>query len=222
MFDHPSSNDNRHYQYPIASVTDRAEYEQIVEWISPGSSVIDFGCGDGSLLDLLVKRKSCKTMGLELTESGVSATRLKKIEVLQKSIDEFIPEIQSKSFDYAVCSVTLQMVMYPEKLLSEMARVSHKQILSFPNFGHFRNRLDLLFYGRMPRPMLFEYTWYSTGHIHQLSVRDFVDFCHENDFTILESAFLGPSQSRLKKMLIHSFPNFLSTMGIFLIQNEHQ
>jgi methionine biosynthesis protein MetW len=102
-----------------------------------------------------------------------------------------LDEIENKQFDYAICNVTIQMVMYPEVLLSEMKRISHYQIISFPNFANWRNRLDLLLKGRMPKPMLFGYDWYNTGHIHQLSLKDFLDLAEKYDLTVCRQIHIG-------------------------------
>lgn len=115
---------------------------------------------------------------MELSETGVDICQQKGLQVTRGRIDETLP-YGDDEFDTAVCNVTIQMVMYPEKLLAEMKRVSRRQIVSFPNFAYFTNRLDMVVNGRMPTRMLFGYSWYSTGHIHQLSLRDFDDLLRQ-------------------------------------------
>jgi methionine biosynthesis protein MetW len=112
------------------------------------------------------------------------------------------------------------MVMYPEVLISEMRRVSKKQIVTFPNFAFILNRFDLLVNGVMPRFMTPLYKWYSTGHIHQLSIMDFEKYCSENEIKILKHAHIGPGKflALPSKFLVKLFPNLFATLGIFLTE----
>lgn len=202
--------DNRRYEYRPGSQARRAEFGAIAEWVPPGAKVLDLGCGDGTLLELLVEKRKVRGEGMELTPSGVEVCRNKGLEVRQGRIDEKLPWADD-AFDIALCNVTLQMVMYPEKLLTEMARIAPKQIISFPNFANLKNRLELMFLGRMPRAMLFGHFWWNTGHIHQLSLNDFKD--------LLPSAHLRVSRARyFGRMaipgLVHCIPNLLTTLAI--------
>ncbi|CAL1519216.1 methionine biosynthesis protein MetW [Chitinophaga sp. MM2321] len=165
-------NDNRNYNYEDFPSEKRVEYVAITSLLAPGSKVIDLACGNGALMEMMIAEKGCTCEGVELSPSGVQVAVKRGLSVREGRIDEKLPYADGE-FDVAVCNVTIQMVMYPEQLLAEMKRISRKQIISFPNFAYFRNRLDLLLYGRMPKPMLFGYQWYNTGHIHQLSIRDF-------------------------------------------------
>ena len=200
--------DNREYEYTADRSAHREEFEKIVDWIPEGSRVLDLGCGEGSLLKLLVERKKAQVEGIEISPSGVEVCRSKGLKVRQGRIDEGLPWADD-AFDYAVCNVTLQMVMYPEQLLSEMGRVATRQIVSFPNFANLRNRVELFLYGRMPRAMLFGYTWWNTGHIHQLSIQDFKELVKGIGLEIKKSAYFGrlaiPGVVRLA-------PNLLSTI----------
>jgi methionine biosynthesis protein MetW len=113
-----------------------------------------------------------------------------------------------------MCKVTLQMVMYPEKLLSEMVRVASRQIVCFPNFANLRNRVELLLMGRMPRAMLFGYSWWDTGHIHQLSVRDFEEYLPRVGLRIRRRAFFG----RLATAASFA-PNLFATLAAFELES---
>jgi methionine biosynthesis protein MetW len=166
--DRSGNNDNRQYDYTGFTNDHRAEYDLVLNMVD----VLDLGCGNGSLLQLLQKDKNCRVSGMELSPSGVAICRQKGLEVIEGSIDQVLP-YADKQFDYSICNVTLQMVYYPEITLKEMARISRYQIISFPNFAYWKNRLDLLLNGRMPKPGLFGYQWYNTGHIHQFSISDF-------------------------------------------------
>jgi methionine biosynthesis protein MetW len=172
-FDEPGINDNRNYNYEKFPSFERVEYPIITDMVERNSKVIDLGCGNGSLLEKLIREKNVDAQGVEISKSGVEACLKKGLKVTEGKIDEQLP-FADDSFDYAICNVTIQMVMYPEIVLKEMKRIAKYQIVSFPNFAYWKNRIDLLFNGRMPQPMLFGYSWYSTGHIHQFSVKDFL------------------------------------------------
>jgi len=208
--------DNREYEYTADRLAHREEFSKIVDWIPEGSRVLDLGCGEGSLLKLLVERKKAQVEGIEISPSGVEVCKSKGLKVRQGKIDEGLPWADG-AFDIAVCNVTLQMVMYPEKLLSEMGRVATRQIVSFPNFANLRNRLELFFFGRMPRAMLFGHTWWNTGHIHQLSLRDFKELIKKTGLKIKRSAYFGrlaiPGVVRLA-------PNLLSTIAMHEMSNS--
>ncbi|MFA5927126.1 MAG: methionine biosynthesis protein MetW [Patescibacteria group bacterium] len=212
-------NDNRNYKFALESNSFRDEYPTIVDWIPQGSKVIDLGCGDGSLLAEL-KKKGVSGEGVEIAESGVEAAKKKGIRAKVGRIDAKMP-YKNKQFDYAICNVTLQMVMYPEVLMSEMKRIAKRQIVSFPNFAFLPNRLDMLLNGRMPQVMIPYYQWYSTGHIHQFSIRDYEEFCRKSSLRIVDKKFLGPKRIlRFPTKLLHSFPNAWASIAIYLTENK--
>ena len=182
----------------------REEYKIIVDWVKEGSTVIDLGCGDGELLQLL-RGKNVRGIGIDNDFQHVESCKKKGLEVYNCEIDEGDLSFNDR-YDYAICNVTLQMVEYPEVLLKEMFRISKYQIISFPNFAKWQNRLELLFKGRMPRWMLCGYNWYDTGHIHQLSIKDFEDYI--KDKTIIKKHFL-PNRP---------FPNLLTHTAVYLCE----
>lgn len=214
-------NDNRNYYYDINSITRRLEFVDIAKWIKKGSTVIDLACGDGSLLFYLQKEKEIRQAdGIDISKSGIDAARKKGITAKQGRIDAPLTYIRNNSYDYSICNVTLQMVMYPERVIQEMCRISTFQIISFPNFAYFPNRLEMLLKGRMPQIMLFGYTWYSTGEIHQLSIADFEDYCKYNKIKITERIYKTPGNTLLPKRLNKIFPNFAALMGIYLLSGK--
>ncbi len=217
--DRPGENDNRNYDYSSFPDLDRAEYPIIVDMITSGSSVIDLGCGNGALLARLQKEKSCVGTGVEISPSGVEAARNRGLNVTLGRIDERLPFADGQ-FDFAVCNVTIQMVMYPERLLQEMKRVARFQIVSFPNFGFWRNRLDLLWNGRMPRPMLFGYSWYATGHIHQLSFSDFHSLVKDVDGLTIRERRFPPYGDPFRRGAAALFPDLFHMLGIYLLEKK--
>jgi methionine biosynthesis protein MetW len=213
----PKHNDNRNYDYSSIEKEERLEYSKIVELVSANSSVIDLGCGNGSLLKLLKDKKNIREYGIELSESGVEICKRKGLNVIKGSIDTKL-NFEENTFDYAICNVTIQMVKYPEILMREMKRISKYQIISFPNFGFYKNRFDLLVNGRMPRPMLFGYNWYSTGHIHQLSINDFYELVEEIQGLKIVQVVLEKSTNPIKNYFLNSFPNLFQVLPIFLLE----
>jgi methionine biosynthesis protein MetW len=218
--DSPLYNDNRHYDYSDTPTEEREEYKLICEFVGLNSRVIDLGCGNGSLLQKLMKEKSVTAEGVELSSSGVEVCKGKGLKVHQGRIDEKLP-FSDNTFDYSICNVTIQMAMYPEVLLSEMKRISKYQIISFPNFGHYKNRLDLLLKGRMPKPMMFGYKWYNTGHIHQLSIKDFHELVDDvGGISIRKKKYLVGSNP-FKKTIASFIPNIFVPIVIFLLTSSH-
>lgn len=220
LLDDPNYNDNRNYNYSGFETVERKEYDIIANWITPNTSVIDLACGNGTLLKKLIKEKNISGMGIELSDSGITICKNKNLDVQKGRIDEPLPFSENK-FDFAICNVTIQMVMYPEKLLSEMKRVAKYQIVSFPNFGHYKNRIDFLLNGRMPKPMLFGYKWYSTGHIHQLSIKDFYELVGDIGGLKILKRHLEGHKNIFKNYLLESYPNLFQILGIFMFgKNE--
>lgn len=218
--DSPKYNDNRNYDYSNTFTEEREEYKLICEMVKPNTKVIDLGCGNGSLLEKLIKEKNVVAEGVELSESGIKVCKGKGLKVHKGRIDEKLP-FEDNTFDYSICNVTIQMVMYPEVLLSEMKRISKYQIVSFPNFAHYKNRLDLLFKGRMPKPMLFGYKWYNTGHIHQLSITDFSELVEDiGGIKVIKKKYLaGPNP--ISKTISSHFPDLFAPIIIFLLTSSY-
>ncbi len=217
FIDNPNVNDNRRYLYN-KDFYFREEFSIINNWINEGTKVIDLGCGNGALMKFILDRKNVDIEGIESSVSGIEVCKSFGLKAFRGEIDkiEIYSEYLDKQFDYAVCNVTLQMVMYPEVLLKEMTRIAKYLIISFPNFAYIGNRFDLLLRGRMPRPMLHGYSWYNTGHIHQLSFNDFIIYCRDNGITIINQKNLG-CFGKIADVLL---PNILSKATIFLCKSK--
>lgn len=209
-------NDNRNYDYSRGNFGHRAEFGVIVDWIPERARVIDLACGNGSLMKLLREKKGVEVEGLDLAPTGVDFCLRHGLSARVAAIDQraSYERYADRQFDFAVCNVTVQMVMYPEILLAEMKRIARWQIVSFPNFAHWSNRVDLLTRGRMPRPMIFGYDWYSTGHIHHLSIADYRGYCAANGLRILREEHLDRW-----RWLAGRWPNLFSTVGVFLTES---
>lgn len=215
--DDPAFQDNRKYNYNDIINFEREEYKKIVELVSEGSKIIDLGCGNGSLIEMLINKKNVSAVGIDISDSGVSECKQKGLNVIQGAIDKKL-DYKDDEFDYAICNVTIQMVNYPEVLLNEMKRIARYQIISFPNFAFYKNRLKLLFKGKMPDTMLFGYKWFNSGHIHQLSIKDFKELIRQTgNMKIIKHDFV-PNKYLIQKILMRIFPNLFQYIPIFVIQ----
>lgn len=212
--ENPSTYDSRCYDYTAHPTNYRAEYALIMERVSRGDRVIDFGCGNGSLLKLLHDEKQCECVGLDISRSGVELAKDKGIDAHVVKIDFPLANYSDREFDVAICNVSLQMVMYPEITLSEMARVAKSQVIVFPNFGYFSYRMQLLFQGKFPAGYLYGYQWYSTGHIHPFSLSDLIDLARSLKLELVDSAPVVLPRANWKKLLTTKYPNLFSSMHL--------
>ncbi len=220
IIDKPALNDNRNYNYSGFENFERPDYKYIIELVKDNSKVVDLGCGNGNLMLKLINEKHCKAKGVEISQSGVDICLSKGLDVIQGSIDNILP-FEDNEFDYSICHITIQMVMYPEVLLKEMKRISRNQIISFPNFSFYKNRIELLLKGRMPKKMLFGYTWFNTGHIHQLSIKDFEDLIKfVGGLEIVKKSFIRSNS--LKDKIVILLPNLLIQFPIFLLRKTNE
>ncbi len=215
--DDPAFQDNRKYNYNDTVNVEREEYKIIASLVPEGAKIIDLGCGNGSLIEVLINKKNVSAVGVDISDSGISECKQKGLNAVQGEIDKKL-DFKDDEFDYAICNVTIQMVNYPEILLSEMKRIAKHQIISFPNFAFYKNRLELLFKGKMPGTMLFGYKWFNSGHLHQLSIKDFKELlCQTGNMKIIKHEFVPPKYL-IQKILMRIFPNLFQYIPIFVIQ----
>ena len=157
----------------------RVDYEVIESLIEPNSSVLDIGCGDGELLANLAADKNIKSEGIELDQDHVLACVDRGLSIVQHDVEQGLENYTDKSYDYVILSQTVQTVKYPEKVFAELLRVGRKVIVSFPNFAHWRCRVQLFFHGRAPITKQLPFDWHNSPNIHCLSLRDFDRFCRK-------------------------------------------
>ena len=169
----------------------REDFREILRLVRPGSRVLDVGCGEGELLELLAREKGVEGRGLEISPEGVSACMARGLAVVQGDADDDLDYFPAKAFDYAVLSQTLPQVRQPRHVLSELLRIAERAIVSLPNFGHWRIRLDLLGRGRMPVTDVLPTPWWGTPNIHLCTVRDFTHLCDDLDLRIEACAALA-------------------------------
>jgi methionine biosynthesis protein MetW len=157
----------------------RRDLRLIADMIAPGARVLDIGCGDGALLAYLTRHKGVDGRGMELSQSGVNACVGHGLSVIQGDADRDLEAYPSGAFDVVVLSQTLQATRSPRRVVETLVRIGRRAIVSFPNFGFWRIRLNLLTAGRMPKSPLLPYPWYETPNIHLCTIRDFVAVCDE-------------------------------------------
>ncbi|HMA85034.1 MAG TPA: methionine biosynthesis protein MetW [Desulfosalsimonadaceae bacterium] len=199
----------------------RYDLQIIASWISPDSKVIGLGCGEGELLYYLKHQKQVKETGVELIESRVAECINKGLTVIQGDINAEIQDYADDAFDYVVLSQTLQQVYDPLRLVGEMLRIGRKVIVSFPNFGHWFVRLQLLLTGHAPITPQLPYQWYETPNIRVLSIKDFRKFAKEVGFSILKEATINTDREDKTGNYVAFMPNLRATYGIYLISRSN-
>lgn len=193
-----------------SSVT-KLEYRLILKMVEKNSSVLDLGCGDGTLLALLAKEKKARVQGIELDEKAIYECVGKGLSVFHGDIDSGLPDYPDKSFDYVILNQSLQQVRDPDKVLNEALRVGREIIVGFPNFAYLKARFDLAVRGKAPITSSLPYEWYNTPNTHFLSISDFIDYCRKRGINMKRRAFVaGRRQIRI-------MPNLFADIGIFLI-----
>jgi methionine biosynthesis protein MetW len=193
----------------------RADFSTIADWIAPDSRVLDLGCGDGSLLSHL--RASCGATGygIEIDNAGVLASIGNGVNVLQSDLESGLAGFDDQSFDSVILSQTLQAMRRIELIVNEMLRVGREAIVSFPNFGHWSHRTQVM-RGRMPVSPSIPYQWYNTPNIHLCTVADFDALCTERGIHVLERVVLHEGR-RVRVM-----PNLLGSLAVYRIQRARR
>jgi len=193
-------------------------YKIVCDLIEKNSRVLDLGCGNGELLELLKKEKNIKGFGVEINQDSLLEALVKGLSVIQGDIDKGLDEFKDNTYDYAILNQTLQSTKYPEMIINEMLRVAKKCIVSFPNFAYWRVRFYLFFKGKMPKSKQLPYEWYDTPNIHLLTISDFFEFCKKRNIKIEKSVYLTRDKSR-SGFLIKNIANFFSQEVVFVISN---
>jgi methionine biosynthesis protein MetW len=157
-------------------IESRPDFAAIAAWIPQGSSVLDLGCGDGSLLRYLRETREVRGYGVEINDAKVAACVANCVNVLQSDLESGIADIEDQSFDFVILSQTLQATRHTEALMKEIVRVGREGIVSFPNFGYWKNRLQVML-GNMPVSDELPYQWYDTPNVHLCTLDDFEMLC---------------------------------------------
>ena len=193
----------------------RKDFKLISEWIQPNSSVLDLGCGDGSLLKLLIEKRNIRGYGIDTSVDKIIKSVNNNINVINTNINHKLDYFSNKSFNYVILAQSLQVVENPVGLIREMLRVGDEAIISFPNMGYWKSRLYLFLKGRMPVTEELPHSWYSTPNIHLCTIKDFKEMCNINEFTIMEEVINNRENSNLSS---NYFSNFFAESVIFRIK----
>ena len=175
---------------PAPAIADRADLEAIAAWVAPGASVLDLGCGEGLLLQYLKLSREVRGYGIDISDANVLACVKNSVNVIQSDLEAGLAGFDAGSFDYVILSQTLQAMRHTEEIIMEMLRVGRQGIVSFPNFGYWPQRLQIM-RGRMPVSDVLPYLWYDTPNVHLCTLADFEDFCATHGVRILEQSPAG-------------------------------
>ncbi|MGX7704194.1 methionine biosynthesis protein MetW [Methylobacterium sp. Gmos1] len=196
----------------------RIDHLVMLNLVEPGSRVLDVGCGDGSLLALLRDRRGVDGRGIELSREGVNACLTHGLPVIQGDADTDLAAYPDDAFDYVILSQTIQATRQPKEVLEHLLRIGRHAIVSFPNFGHWRVRSELLLRGRMPVTDTLPDPWYATPNIHHCTIRDFVGLCRLVGARIERASALDASGHPMRFALPWWVWNLVGTQGVFLLR----
>ena len=196
----------------------KSEYRIIADIIQENTRVLDVGCDEGILMEFLKENKSVDIRGIEISKKKVQICIAKGLTVIEGNAEVDLKQFPNKSFDYVVLGQTLQAFVNPEKVIKELLRVGKKAIVTIPNFGHWKVRLNLLLKGTMPITKSLPNDWYNTPNIHMCTIKDFVKFSKVIDFKIFKSlALIDNKVSNINKTNLF-YKNLFGELGIFLIE----
>jgi methionine biosynthesis protein MetW len=198
----------------------RGDLALVAEIVEPGSRVLDVGCSEGDLLAHLARTKGVDGRGIELSQSGVNACVRHGLSVIQGDADSDLANYPSDAFDYVVLTQTLQATRNPRLVVEQLVRIGRHAIVSFPNFGHWRIRLHLLLWGRMPVTHLLQHDWYDTPNIHLCTIRDFVDLTAALGITIEKSVTLDRFGRPFSLDPRGTLANLLAEQGLFVLSRR--
>ena len=186
----------------------RLDFIKISEWVDSETKVLDLGCADGTLLKFLKQQKNINGYGIEIDPSNIEKGIKNKINIIQMNLEDGLSVFNDQFFDTVILSQTLQAMVNIDKIMDEMKRVGKNIIVSFPNFGFWKNRFQIL-NGKMPKSTDLPHEWYNTPNIHLCTIKDFEDLCAKKGLTIANQLFLTDNHP------IKYFSNLRGSLGIF-------
>jgi len=195
----------------------KKEFKVIADLLPNNTRVLDVGCGDGALMDFLVKEKNIEVRGLELNQNNVQECIYKGLPVIQGNAETELYQFPKQSFDYVVLSQTLQAFYQPDKVLRELLRIGKSVIVSIPNFGYWKVRTSLLFFGKMPVTKTLPNTWFNTPNLHMCTIKDLFNYCEDQNIVIKKVIGVNENRISLIKKNNLEMKNLFSKLGVFLI-----
>ena len=192
----------------IRNGAQRPDFAAIAQWVRPGAHVLDLGCGDGTLLKYLQQARAVTGYGVEIDDRNVLACVNNGVDVIQSDLERGLSEFADGSFDYVILSQTLQAMRNTERIVREMLRVGRAGIVTFPNFGYWKNRLQVL-RGQMPVSDSLPFEWFDTPNVHLCTVADFEQFCAERGIRIVERTVLTAGRP------VQAWPNLLGELAVY-------
>ena len=199
----------------------RNDWNLIESLIDTNSKVLDIGCGAGGLISQLEKNINAKTNGIEINPELAREAISQGFNVVQGNAEKDLNQFSSQSYDYVILSQTLQAMLKPKNVLIELLRIGSKAIVSFPNFGHWKIRLQLLLTGKMPITKGLPYAWYETPNIHFFTIKDFRNLCDESNIIIEKSVALSSAGKQFKSNSHLLSENLFTSEAIFLISYQN-
>jgi len=192
----------------MSIIQSRPDFAAIAAWIPHGSSVLDLGCGDGSLLRYLRETREVRGYGVEISDANIAACIANNVNVIQNDMESGLADFESDSFDFVILSQTLQATRHTEALMKEILRVGREGIVSFPNFGYWKNRLQVLL-GNMPISSDIPYQWYDTPNVHLCTLHDFESLCASHQVHILARHVMTGEDD------VSLLPNLLGSTAVY-------
>ena len=196
----------------------KKEFKVISQIIQNNKKVLDIGCGDGTLMELLKKSQKNDVRGMEPNKNLVRKCISKGLSVIEGDAEKELKQFPEKSFDYVVLSQTLQAFLNPEEVLNQLLRIGKQTIVSIPNFGYWKVRLHLLFKGTMPVTKNLPNEWYNTPNLHMCTIKDFANFCNKKNIKISKSFCLTNEKISEITKINMNYKNIFSELGVFLIE----
>ena len=186
----------------------------VLDWIPNQSKVVDFGCGDGTLLKILAEKKSVTGYGIEIDEEKINSCIANGVSVIQQDIDAGIQNYIGMGFDIAIMASSIQCLRSPRNAMRNILQVANECVITLPNFGNWELRLGLL-KGKMPSSAQLPAKWYETKNLHLCTIADFEDLCAEESFNIQKKVYLNSRGS--SSWLANTFPNLFAAEAVYLI-----
>jgi len=200
-----------------ANETPRVDLVLITEMVASGSRVLDIGCGDGTLMRLLAAKRGADARGIELSQAGVNSCVAQGLAVIQGDADTDLVHYPDLAFDYVILSQTIQATYSPRHVLEQLLRIGRRVIVSFPNFGHWRVRTQLLFGGKMPKTDNLPDRWYDTPNIHLCTINDFLDLCRDAGAKVERVVALNAYGTKLGVSMPLFMQNLFGEQAVFLL-----